>query len=66
MKGGRNLADLQAERKSVDSWVKLSPCLCCSKTIKDGYYGRFGDGGVCSKNCNATHEKEKNHVPRNA
>ena len=36
--------------------LHLTPCLNCGKEITDGYYGRFGNGGVCSKDCNTTHE----------
>lgn len=32
--------------------LDLKPCLVCKKTITDGYYGAWGDGGVCSKACN--------------
>jgi hypothetical protein len=47
----------RSERKKVEE-VKLDllPCCNCGKKISDGYYGRFGDGGVCSKTCNAIQE----------
>ena len=48
MKNGKSLHEAQKEHR--DS-VKLLPCLACNKKIEDGYYARFGDGGVCSKTC---------------
>lgn len=41
----------QKEEKEVK--LDFKPCSNCGKKITDGYYGRFGDGGVCSKTCNA-------------
>ena len=38
--------------------LTFAPCLACGKAISDGYYGRFGDGGVCSKRCNDTESKK--------
>jgi hypothetical protein len=35
--------------------LQLSPCCECGKPITDGYYGRFSDGGVCSKSCDILH-----------
>lgn len=42
------------EEKKKEEVVTLhfSNCLTCGKTIKDGYYARWGEGGVCSKSCN--------------
>jgi recombinational DNA repair protein (RecF pathway) len=48
MKGAKKLHEAQAEHR--DS-VALSPCLVCGTEIDKGYYGRHGDGGVCSKVC---------------
>jgi hypothetical protein len=48
--------------KETEAWVKCGPCVQCAKVIVDGYYGRFGNGGVCSKTCN----KEYENVSRNA
>jgi len=42
----------------------LSPCLNCGKAITDGYYGAFGEGGVCSKTCN-TAQSLKPKYPNN-
>jgi len=41
--------------------VKLDFKLCCNcgKTIEAGYYGRWGDGGVCSKKCNSEYETKQ-------
>ena len=43
--------------------LSFSPCLVCGKVIKDGYYGRWLDGGVCSRHCNSTKEQEHVHIP---
>lgn len=32
--------------------LQFTPCIHCGKAIMEGYYGRFGNGGVCSKTCN--------------
>lgn len=40
------------ERKKVEEpTVALKPCCVCNKTITQGYYGRHGNGGTCSKKC---------------
>jgi hypothetical protein len=39
--------------------LKIDPCCECRKPITDGYYGRYGDGGVCSKACDILHMKKK-------
>lgn len=36
----------------------FKPCCNCGKKITDGYYGRYGDGGVCSKTCNIVQEQK--------
>lgn len=36
----------------------LPPCLHCGNNITDGFYGRWGNGGVCSKNCNIEQTKK--------
>lgn len=41
------------------SGLKLDPCVECGKPIEDGYYGRWGDGGVCSKTCDILHMRKK-------
>lgn len=41
----------KAEREKEPTLL-FSPCLNCNKDILDGYYGRWGQGGVCSKTCN--------------
>ncbi len=39
--------------------LKIDPCVECGKKIEDGYYGRYGDGGVCSKACDILHMQKK-------
>ena len=41
---------------SAEVTLTFSPCCNCGKVITDGYYGRYGDGGVCSKTCNTIQE----------
>jgi hypothetical protein len=56
MKNAVKLSDWQEKnkpKKEEEAWVKLKPCCNCGKEITDGYYGRFQEGGVCSKACNA-------------
>lgn len=45
------------KEKYAEATLVFSPCLVCGKVITDGYYGRWGDGGVCSKTCNTTQDK---------
>ncbi len=54
MKNAQKLSDWQQEEKNK---VKLEPCLVCKKMPKDGYYGRHGDGGTCSKACEDKQER---------
>lgn len=44
------------KEKKGETKLDLKPCCNCGKEIGDGYYGRFGDGGVCSKDCNTAQE----------
>jgi hypothetical protein len=45
--------------KVVEPTIKLEPCVECHKPILDGYYGRWGDGGVCSKTCDILHMQKR-------
>lgn len=47
------------EELPITCRIRLEPCIECGKPIEDGYYGRYGDGGVCSKACDILHMKEK-------
>lgn len=48
---GKNLADVQsAYRETV-----VGVCLTCQKP-QHGYWGRYGNGGVCSRKCADAHE----------
>lgn len=41
-------------RKKVETQeivLQFQPCINCGKKIVEGYYGRYGDGGTCSKAC---------------
>jgi len=49
----RKLADVQQEYK--ESVVGL--CCICSKPVP-GFYGRWGDGGTCSRPCEVIREAQ--------
>lgn len=49
----------KAEREQDEVTLVFKPCCNCGKQIKAGFYGRFGDGGVCSKTCNETFTKNR-------
>lgn len=42
----------KTEKKSEEVVLHFSPCCVCGAEITVGWYGRWGDGGVCSKHCN--------------
>lgn len=60
----RSTPDYAPHKKEEPKEVVLhfSPCCVCGKKITDGFYGRFGDGGVCSKSCNNAKEKENGNI----
>lgn len=45
--------DYTPRKKETHEEIKLEfePCCICHKKIVDGYYARFGEGGVCSLTC---------------
>lgn len=46
-----------SQRKTEDEVnLDLKPCLICGKKITDGYWGRYEDGGVCSKACDINYQ----------
>lgn len=42
----------RSEKKEQEVILSFKPCIVCSKQIGEGYYARWGNGGVCSKTCN--------------
>ena len=45
-----------AQEKPISSGgLSFNNCLICGGAIIEGYYGRFGDSGVCSKQCYVTY-----------
>lgn len=47
----------------AEQGIKLEPCIECKKPITDGYWGRYTDGGVCSKICDVLHmQKRRNEL----
>lgn len=49
--------------KKEEVSLVFEPCCHCGKKITDGYYGRYGNGGVCSKVCNIEQEKKPRYPP---
>lgn len=41
----------KSERKVEEPTLTFEPCCLCGNPIKQGYYGRYGNGGTCSKAC---------------
>jgi len=39
------------KEKPKEVTLIFNPCINCGKVIVQGYYGRYGDGGTCSKAC---------------
>ena len=46
------------EKNVEEIKLDFKPCCNCGKAIEAGYYGRFEDGGVCSKKCNIIFEEK--------
>lgn len=50
----------QKKAEVSESWLKpFKPCCICNGAISQGYYGRHGDGGTCSKKCELTKESNR-------
>lgn len=62
-KPARTVPDFTPRGKKEEVEIKLNftPCLVCGKQITAGYYGRYNDGGVCSKKCDTIQDAK----PRN-
>ena len=41
----------RTERKETEVTISFEPCCLCGIPIQQGYYGRYGNGGTCSKAC---------------
>jgi hypothetical protein len=39
--------------------LSLEPCINCHCAITDGYWARYGNGGVCSKTCSRLFEASR-------
>ena len=44
--------------KPQEVLLLFKPCCMCGKTILEGYYARWDNGGVCSKDCNTKRETQ--------
>jgi hypothetical protein len=42
--------------KQEEVTLQFEPCCICHKKIVDGYWGRYGTGGVCSKGCDIIYQ----------
>ena len=56
------LTDWQQKNKKPEQWVIVKPCLICG-TTKAGYYARYGDSGVCSRDCMQRKDNQCSAVP---
>ena len=56
------LTDWQQKNKKPEQWVIVKPCLICG-TTKEGYYARYGDSGVCSRDCMQRKDNQCSAVP---
>lgn len=43
---------------SEEQALSLRACCVCGKKITYGYYGRWEDGGTCSRGCERTKESQ--------
>lgn len=48
----------QKREKEKEVHLDFQPCCECGKAIEEGYYARYGNGGVCSKTCMQAKEKK--------
>lgn len=47
----------EVKKKAVEvNPLTFSACIVCTKQIVEGFYGRWGAGGVCCKTCNVVME----------
>lgn len=49
----------RGQKKEEEITLTFKPCCICNKAITDGYYGRWGDSGTCSKKCEQQQEKKR-------
>lgn len=62
----QKLADLKAPEKGgkkEETPMTYYPCIVCGKEIGEGYYGAWGDRGVCSKSCNTIQSQKPKYPP---
>jgi hypothetical protein len=45
-------------REEKEFNLSLTDCINCGGKIHYGYYGRWGDGGTCSKKCEREQQAE--------
>lgn len=53
------IPDYRPKKKEEEKFqLDLKPCLHCGKAIKEGYYARYCDKGVCSRVCMFEQDKK--------
>ena len=57
------IPDYRRKEEQRNPEPPLGNCVECGKPIFDGYFGRWGDGGVCSKTCDILHMRKKESEP---
>jgi len=53
-------APKEEKKKTEEVKLVFKPCCNCGKTITDGYYSHWGDGGACSKTCDISQSMKRN------
>jgi hypothetical protein len=53
------IPDYTQKEKPKEPTLDLKPCINCHCVITDGYWARYGDGGVCSKTCSRLFEASR-------
>ena len=57
MKQSFKLHEAQQKKREDDlaAWIKQPTCCVCQRNC-EGYYGRHGDSGSCSKKCEESYD----------
>lgn len=48
----------KGQKKEEEPTLAFKPCISCGAAILRGYYGRWENGGTCSKKCEQAYEGE--------
>jgi hypothetical protein len=63
MRRAQGFPQAKPKQEPDERAVKKGNCLHCNKDVFGGWYGSFGEGGVCSKTCNEAQEKKPRYLP---